>query len=89
VDLDWHPFKILLVEHYEVALLIFEALDDVFPGHFLAVLLSDTLVTNGALIAFAEKVKFYLLARAGGGIETHRNIHQTKTNRTLPDRSHE
>src|SRR5690606_26894270 len=78
--------EFLLGEHDIPAFFELIALDDVVPGHFLAVGLGDPLVADGGVVTLSELLEAGA-AVLGGRVHRHRDGHEPEADGTLPDRT--
>jgi hypothetical protein len=82
--LEINPLEIFVLEHDVIPLLVIVTLDDLFPGNFLAVLLGNALVIDGAQIALAQQTKLKFFS-SRGGIKSDGNINQPEADAAFPD----
>ena len=81
--LQCRGLEIVLGEDDELALLVFVALDQIFPADRLAFGLADALVVHGRFVFGVQQAKLRpVIARRA--VQLHRNVHQPERDRAFP-----
>ena len=84
VLVEGRRFQILLGQDDKLPSLVFEALDEIFPGNRLAFPLADAFIPHRRFVARVQHPELRPMI-AHGSVQFHGNRDETKRNRAFPD----